>query len=68
MIAKLDIKKCPFHKETVTGDRKINPNSSVLTTVYIESFLECIEGECMAWDQKARDCRLMMRDTKEEKK
>lgn len=60
MIAKLDIKGCPFRKKIL----ETNPGGRGTE----EFFLECKEGECMAWDQKARDCRLMMRDTKEEKK
>lgn len=66
-IVQLDIKACPFRKETYTIDPK-----GLFLDRYItadshakEDFLPCIEEKCMAWS-KAEKCCLMMR--KEEKK
>ena len=68
MIAKLNIRKCPFMKQTNLVQTETRNQYQDIGSVYQESFLECIEGECMAWDAKARDCRLMMQLIKEEKK
>ena len=67
MIAKLDIRKCPWRKEVIVIDYKCGGNGTPMVNT-AENFLECIEAGCMAWDEKARDCRLMMKDKKEEKK
>ena len=69
MIAKLDIKMCPFRKETDLVQAETRNQYMDIGSVYQESFLECIEENCMAWDSKARDCRLMMKAVvKEDKK
>ena len=69
MIAKLDIKKCPFRREIkMTNYSVTGSGNGVVDTTHEETFMECIESDCMAWDAKAKDCRLMMQPPKEEKK
>lgn len=46
-------KRCPFtynNPEYVYASRTSNENGGV-----------CIENDCMAWDEKKKDCRLLIR-------
>lgn len=58
MIAKLDIKSCPFRKKV------LHTNMGGKGTE--EFFLECVEKECMAWEDDDNSC-LLMREKKNEK-
>ena len=65
MIAKLDIKMCPFRKEINLCGTETQNQYMALGSTYQENFLECIEENCMAWHNK--EC-LAMRSPKEDKK
>lgn len=64
MIAKVEIKRCPFRKETFLLSSQTAFQNMSLGDHYSEEFMECIEEDCMAWHDKK--C-LLMRDPEEKK-
>ncbi len=64
MIANLDIKSCPFRKETSIKDYRLAGNGFPIVDGYLENFLECIEEKCMGWDKKEHNCLLMRKEDK----
>ncbi len=64
MIANLDIKLCPFRKETSITDYKYAGNGFPIAYGYSENFLECLEEKCIGWDKKEHSCLLMRKEDK----
>ena len=65
MIAHVDIKQCPFRKMTELISAQTQTQYMSLGSVYQETFLECIEEECMAWGPKEKKCLLMRKEEKD---
>lgn len=62
MIAQLNIKKCPFRKKTKMVDWDNAGNYEInfpTNTIYEEDFMECLEEECLAWNELKHECHLM---------
>ena len=64
MIANVDIKSCPFRKETILVSSEARSQYQDIGTCYQENFLECIEEKCMGWDKKEHICLLMRKEDK----
>ena len=62
MIANVDIKLCPFRKETSMTDYRLTGNGFPITNSYVNNFLECLEEKCMGWDKKNHSCLLMRKE------
>lgn len=62
MIANVDIKLCPFRKETSMTDYRIAGNGFPMADGYLDSFLECLEEKCMGWDKENHSCLLMRKE------
>ena len=65
MIADIKVLKCPFLKRHVV-DNGFVTNSGKFIPHYQDEFGNCIEKECMAWNQKEKSCLLMRKNEKPE--
>ncbi len=63
MIAKLNVKKCPFRKYETT-ETFIWEGNTPFPQTKSEDFMDCIDKECMAWGEKERTCLLMRKEEK----
>lgn len=63
MIANLNIRSCPFRKETTLISTETRSQYQDIGTCYQENFLECIEEKCMGWNQNEHSCLLMRKET-----
>ena len=62
MIANLNIKNCPFKKWIGMTHYELAGQGFPINTVYEETFMECEEDKCMAWDDKEHKCLLCRKE------
>lgn len=66
MIAKLNIKRCPFRVSYLADGVETRSEYQDMAFGHIAEFEECYEKECAAWSEKERTCLLCRKE--EEKK